>query len=121
MAGDFNCGLPNPANNVGGEWPENCQTWLDAGFADPGAEQLPCTFCYSENTLLQGESGNPDIFIDHIYVKNFKPATPMRAERVLDDLVSVQATNPPTELAAEDSPIMLHPSDHYGVELEVRR
>jgi hypothetical protein len=121
MAGDFNCGLANAANNVAGEWPENCQTWLDAGFADPGAEQLPCTFCYSENTLLQPGSGNPDIFIDHVYVRNFKPATPMRAERVFDDLVSVEATSPPTELAAEDSPIMLHPSDHYGVELEVRR
>jgi endonuclease/exonuclease/phosphatase family metal-dependent hydrolase len=121
VAGDFNCGLANAANNVDAEWPANCRTWLDAGFEDPGAEQLPCTFCYSENTVLQLGGGDTDTFIDHIYVKNFKPATLLRAERVLDDLVSVEATSPPTELADEESPIMLHPSDHYGVELEVRR
>lgn len=121
MAGDFNCGLANAANNVDGEWQENCQSWLDAGFQDPAAEQLPCTFCYSENTILQLGDGSTDTFLDHIYVKNFKPNTAMQAERVFDDPVSVEATNPATDLAPEDSPIMMHPSDHYGVELEIRR
>ena len=121
MAGDFNCGLANAAHGVDAEWPENCQLWLDAGFMDPGAEQLPCTFCYSENSILQLGSGDSDTFLDHIYVHNVSANTPLQAERVLDDTVAIEATDPPQELAAEDSPIMLHPSDHYAVELVIKR
>lgn len=121
MAGDFNCGLANAANGVDQEWPENCQAWLDSGFQDPAAEQLPCTFCYSENIILQLAGGGTDTFLDHIYVKNFKANTAIRAQRVFDEPVSIEATNPPSELDTEDSPIMMHPSDHYGVELKIQR
>ena len=57
FAGDFNCSLANGSNAVDAEFPDNCQLWLDDGFVDPAGEQLPCTFCYDDNSILQARSG----------------------------------------------------------------
>ncbi|MEJ2532653.1 MAG: endonuclease/exonuclease/phosphatase family protein [Halioglobus sp.] len=119
VAGDFNCGTANPGNGVDPEWPANCQTWLDAGFSDPAGDQLPCTFCNDSNLVLKLGDGNGNTVIDHIYVKNLRPGATVLARRVFDDPISIEATVPPTELAPEDSPVMMHPSDHFGVELQV--
>lgn len=120
FAGDFNCSIANPANGVDAEFPDSCKAWLDDGFADPVAEQLPCSFCAEENTLrkMQGSSG--DTLLDHVFVKNVADNAMMTAERVLDDQVSIEALDPVSELAPEESPAMSHPSDHFGVEVRVR-
>ncbi len=118
FAGDFNCSIANAANGVDAEFGPNCRLWRQAGFADPVAEQLPCTFCYEDNTILQ-RSGRPGgTQLDHVFVANL-PADSASARRVFDTQVSVEAVDPVSELAPEDSPIMSHPSDHFGVEVQV--
>jgi endonuclease/exonuclease/phosphatase family metal-dependent hydrolase len=119
MAGDFNYGLANASNGVDPELAENCQLWLDDGFASPAAEQLPCTFCNDENLVLLLGDGTDNVMIDHVFIKNLEDDTSVGIERVFDDPVSIEATSPPSELQPEDSPIMMHPSDHYGVELDL--
>jgi endonuclease/exonuclease/phosphatase family metal-dependent hydrolase len=120
FAGDFNCSIANASNGVDADFPENCELWLRNGFTDPAADQLRCTFCSEENLILQAEGGSGDFFLDHIFIKNVVTATPIVAERVFDDPVSIEATVPPSELQPADSPAMTHPSDHFGVELQLR-
>jgi endonuclease/exonuclease/phosphatase family metal-dependent hydrolase len=122
FAGDFNCGLANASNGVvDAEFPDNCRLWLEDGFADPAADDLPCTFCDSENLILQDDPGSviEQKFLDHIFIKNMVTTKPIVADRVFDDPVSIEATTPPSELQPADSPMMTHPSDHFGVELEL--
>ena len=120
FGGDFNCSIANASNGVDGEFDENCRLWLDDGFVDPAAEQLPCTFCYDENLILEMEQGSGDVLLDHVFVKNLDSTNAIVAERVFDDPVSIEALVPPAELQPEDSPMLTHPSDHFGVELEIR-
>jgi hypothetical protein len=119
FAGDFNCSIANPGNGVDADFAPSCQLWLDNGFADPAAEQLPCTFCEAENLLLQPDGGNGAYFLDHIFVKNLGATTPIVAERVFDDPVLIHALNPVSELAPVDSPMATHPSDHFGIQLDM--
>lgn len=121
FAGDFNCGLANASNGVDPEFPDNCRLWLVNGFSDPAADQLPCTFCDDENLILQADPGSAieNKFLDHIFVKNLVTSRPIVADRVFDDPVSIEATIPPSELQPADSPMMTHPSDHFGVELVI--
>jgi len=120
FGGDFNCSIANASNGVDAEFPDNCQLWLDDGFVDPAAEQLPCTFCNDENLILQEGSGTDNTLLDHVFVKNVGTADSIVADRVFDDPVSIEALDPPSELQPEDSPMMTHPSDHFGVELNIR-
>ena len=120
FGGDFNCSIANAANAVDAEFPDNCQLWLDDGFVDPAAEQLPCTYCNDENLILQPGSGTDNTLLDHVFVKNVATSDSIVADRVFDDPVSIEALNPPSELQPEDSPMMTHPSDHFGVELNIR-
>tara|TARA_R110001599_G_scaffold353231_1_gene591029 strand:- start:110870 stop:112099 length:1230 start_codon:yes stop_codon:yes gene_type:complete len=119
FAGDFNCSIANASNGVDADFAENCELWLRDGFADPAAEQLPCTFCSEENLILQAGGGTGNYLLDHIFVKNLVTTSPIVADRVFDDPVSIEATIPPSELLPDDSPTMTHPSDHFGVELEL--
>jgi endonuclease/exonuclease/phosphatase family metal-dependent hydrolase len=120
FGGDFNCSIANPANGVTGEFADNCQLWLDDGFVDPAGEQSPCTFCYDENLILLQESGTGTLVLDHVFVKNLANADAIRAERVFDETVSIESLVPASELAPEDSPLLTHPSDHFGIELDIR-
>jgi len=118
FAGDFNCSIANESTGVAGDLAANCQLWRDDGFVDPAAEQLPCTYCSDENLLLEEEEGSKEL-LDHIFVKNVDGNNAIVAERVFDDPVSIEALVPPSELQPEDSPMLTHPSDHFGVELEI--
>lgn len=119
FGGDFNCSIDNPANNVDAAFAANCQLWLDDGFVDPAAEQLPCTFCNEENLILLEGGGSSNTLLDHIFVKNIDDTDSIIAERTFDETISIEALVPPSELQPEDSPLLTHPSDHYGVELLV--
>ncbi len=119
FGGDFNCSIANPANGVDGEFAANCQLWRDNGFSDPAAEQLPCTFCYEENLLLKPEGNSGGTQLDHVFIKNLDASARTVARRVFDDPVSIEALVPPSELKPEDSPQLTHPSDHYGVEVQI--
>lgn len=120
FAGDFNCSLANASNGVDTEFGANCQLWLDDGFLDPAAEQLPCSFCYDENLILiEAGEGGGNTLLDHVFVKNIPNAQAINAERVFDDTVAIEALVPPSELQPENSPLLTHPSDHFGVELSV--
>jgi len=119
FAGDFNCSIPNAANGVDGESAANCQLWRDNGFADPAGEQLPCTFCYEENLLLKPGGNTGGTTLDHVFVKNLESTARFSARRIFDQPVSIEALVPPSELQPADSPKLTHPSDHYGVELEI--
>lgn len=120
FGGDFNCSIANAANGVDGEVDDNCQLWLDAGFVDPAAEQLPCTFCYEENLILKQGGRSGGTLLDHVFVKNLDSTSQITAKRVFDTPVSIEALVPPSELKPSDSPVLTHPSDHYGVELEIK-
>ena len=120
FAGDFNCSIADPGNGINGEFDDNCRLWLDDGFVDPAAEQLPCTFCYEENLVLKPGGGSGGKLLDHVCVKNLEATSGLRARRVFDTPVSIEALVPPSDLQPEDSPKLTHPSDHFGVELEVR-
>jgi endonuclease/exonuclease/phosphatase family metal-dependent hydrolase len=125
FGGDFNCSIANASNGVDADFPDNCQLWLTDGFTDPAADQLPCTFCEDENLVLQGgqgeqkEEGSENTLLDHVFVKNLETSDAIVAERVFDDPVSIEALVPPSELEPEDSPMLTHPSDHFGVELDI--
>lgn len=119
FGGDFNCSIANPATAVDGEFAANCQLWRDNGFSDPAAAQLPCTFCYEENLLLQPDGNSGGTQLDHVFIKNLDASARTLARRVFDDPVSIEALVPPSELKPEDSPKLTHPSDHYGVEVEI--
>ena len=120
FAGDFNCSIANASNGVDAEFPQSCELWLKDGFSDPAAEQLPCTYCSEENLILQASGSSGNLFLDHIFIKNVVTTSPIVAERVFDDAVSIEARIPPSELQPEDSPAMTHPSDHFGVVLELQ-
>jgi hypothetical protein len=60
------------------------------------------------------------LLLDHVFVKNLANADAIRAERVFDETVSIESLVPASELAPEDSPLLTHPSDHFGIELDVR-
>ncbi len=64
--------------------------------------------------------GSGDTLLDHVFVKNLDNSGAIVAERVFDDLVSIEALTPPAELQPEDSPMMTHPSDHFGVEITAK-
>lgn len=120
FAGDFNCSIANASNDVQPDFAANCQLWLDDGFSSPAAEQLPCTFCEQENLVLRPEGNNGRWMLDHVFVKNLESTSSLAAKRVFDTPVSIEALDPPSELAPEDSPMLTHPSDHFGVELEIK-
>jgi len=120
FGGDFNCSIANASNGVDAEFADSCQLWLVDGFADPAGDQLPCSFCYGENLILPAEGGSGSTLLDHIFVKNLETANAITAERVFDDPVSIEATIPASELKPEDSPMLTHPSDHFGIELDIR-
>ena len=120
FGGDFNCSIANASNGVDADLPDNCQLWLDDGFVDPAAEQLPCSYCGDENLILEEEGVSDNTLLDHVFVKNLETSDSIVADRVFDDPVSIEALDPPSELQPEDSPMMTHPSDHFGVELDIR-
>lgn len=119
FAGDFNCSFANASTDVDADFAENCQLWLDNGFKDPAGAQLPCTFCYEDNLLLKPDGQTGGLMLDHVFVKNLEANAGLNAKRIFDDPISIEALVPPSELKPEDSPIMTHPSDHYGVELKI--
>jgi hypothetical protein len=125
FAGDFNCSIANASNEVDADFAENCQLWLDDGFVDPAAEQLPCSFCSDENLILIGEQtsggggGDGNELLDHVFIKNVENSNEIIAERVFDDPVEIQALEPVQELSLEDSPLTTHPSDHFGVKVDI--
>jgi hypothetical protein len=95
---------------------------LDVGFVDPSREQLPCTYCVTENLVLIEEDASdnsPDLLLDHVFVKNLATADEIRIERVFQNTVAIEALIPPSELQPEESPKLTHPSDHFGIELDI--
>ncbi len=122
FAGDFNCSTANASNQVDAEFSANCQLWLDDGFIDVAAEQLACSFCSDENLILieqQNSGGGGNTLLDHVFIKNVGNPAAITAERVFDQAVEIIALNPEQDLASEDSPLTTHPSDHFGVQVDV--
>ena len=119
FGGDFNCSIANASNGVDEDFAASCQLWLDDGFVDPAADQSPCTYCANENLILIDAGSSGSWLLDHVFVKNLATADEIRVERVFHDPVAIESTIPPTELKPEDSPKMTHPSDHFGIELEI--
>lgn len=121
FGGDFNCSIANGSTGTDADFAPNCQLWLDNGFIDPAAEEQTCTFCDTENLLLLPGGGSEALLLDHVFVKNLAvpPTAAIVTERVFDDPVLIDALEPPAELAPEDSPMLTHPSDHFGVRLDI--
>ncbi len=119
FGGDFNCSFGNASNGVVPDFEENCQLWLDDGFTAPAAEQLPCSYCTEENLiLLEEEDTSGPLLLDHLFVKNLG-AVGIKARRIFDQPVAIESLVPVSELQPEDSPKLTHPSDHFGVEVDI--
>ncbi|MDE0930247.1 MAG: endonuclease/exonuclease/phosphatase family protein [Halioglobus sp.] len=119
FGGDFNCSIANAGNGVDADFAASCQLWLDDGFSDPGADQLQCTFCETENLILLPDGGTESLFLDHIFVKNRDTTAPIVVDRVFDGAVFIDALNPVSELEPVDAPLLTHPSDHFGVRADI--
>ena len=120
FGGDFNCSFGNASNAVDPDFEENCQLWLADGFLAPAAEQLPCTFCADENLILLEEGdASGSLLLDHLFVKNLDPSLGIKARRIFDQPVAIEALVPESELSPEDSPKLTHPSDHFGIEVDI--
>ena len=121
LTGDFNCGLENVTQGVGSEFPTSCQHIINDGFADPAADAVGCTYCETSNLILNeafGDTkGGKNIYIDHVYIKNISPTT-ANTMRIFDDSVEINALDPAQELTIENSPLLTHPSDHFGTQVE---
>ena len=125
FAGDFNCSLKNESHGVGEDFIASCQLWLDNGFIDPAADQLSCSFCSDENLILNpqqlsgGGGGEGNLLLDHLFVKNASKPAVITAERIFDQALEIEALDPEQELLQENSPLITHPSDHFGVQISV--
>jgi len=69
--------------------------------------------------LLEPEGNSGGTQLDHVFIKNLDASARTIARRVFDDPVSIEALVPPSELTPEDSPELTHPSDHFGVEVNI--
>lgn len=113
VLGDFNTGPAVAANGVAAEYPENYEA-LAAGFQVPFVDAPGiCTYCSDENPLIGGgvQGGNGGVLIDHVLLRGLPAAATVRAQRVLDETITVQT-------AEGDQATRV--SDHYGIQVEVR-
>lgn len=104
VIGDMNTG---PAvGEVAAEVPGNYQKFVDAGWADPYAEQAdpPCTFCGS-NPLVGSDDRGDDVIIDHVFRVSAFEGTASSA-RILDAEIETESCGEPITAAY---------SDHYGI------
>jgi endonuclease/exonuclease/phosphatase family metal-dependent hydrolase len=105
LAGDFNCSAGNPAKGVVSELESNYDLFPAAGYADPAASQLDCTFC-SANLLNQANTSIAearDTQLDHIFTKNL-PSANVSIEKIFTETVNISGQ--PENL-----------SDHFGLRL----
>jgi len=106
LMGDFNNG---PAvGSLNGELAENYALVTAAGYIDPYASAADplCTFC-DDNTLITSTDSR---IIDHIFFKGMPGVMIFDTTRFGDETVEVEVNG---------SPQQTHPSDHYGVIVEV--
>lgn len=87
----------------------SCAGVPGAGFSNPYVERddPPCTFC-ADNPLVGGADDDASVIIDHVLVCDLPGST--SAERILDEPITVDGPDGPTESRL---------SDHYGVVVEL--
>jgi endonuclease/exonuclease/phosphatase family metal-dependent hydrolase len=108
LAGDFNCGLPVPDQNLPGDFVESCQNILDKGFEDHYFENNPsCTYCIN-NTLYDGSNPMDGDIIDHIFTKNVEP---IKSKTIYKNLVEIKINSGLKKT---------NMSDHFGITLETK-
>ena len=69
--------------------------------------------------MAGGGGGEGDTLLDHVFVKNVENTNAISADRVFDETVEIEALDPEQELSIEDAPLLVHPSDHFGVQISV--
>ena len=105
LMGDFNCSFVDSAFDVGGEFPKNCQKFIEHKFSDPTSEErLGCTYC-SGNTLVDDSENN--VALDHIFVIN---ANYEKAEIIFDEKVTI---------IEKKQELITNISDHFGLKIKV--
>jgi endonuclease/exonuclease/phosphatase family metal-dependent hydrolase len=114
LLGDFNSG---PAQgDIEASVPENYAKFPKAGFDDAflAGANAACTFCSSNPLVLSGDTAiNADI--DHILTRGIDE--PISAERVLDELVTIDAPGPDGGAGTEQREVGL--SDHFGLRASI--
>ena len=107
LAGDFNCSQENPTTGAGGDFAASCQTIRAAGYSDPAADSLRCSYC-NENILNQMKSGQGeqrDLVLDHLFIRGVNPIS--TASIFYDEIIQIDGNQS-------------NLSDHYGVSLLLR-
>lgn len=106
VMGDYNSG-PEIPGKAEAELPEAAyKIFVDAGYAPHGSGD--CSYC--EDNLLNID-GTRNVWIDHIMTKGLDPARATSVTRF--------GTTPITITSETDGTVETHPSDHYGVRLEI--
>ena len=105
LAGDFNCSRANSSTNVASDLGATCSRFLGAGYSDPAAQQIGCTFCSTNLLNVQNDIkiGVSDTLLDHVFTKNVIYSG-ANVQRVFTETISISAA--PANL-----------SDHFGVKL----
>lgn len=106
ILGDLNSGPELPGTAVAELPMAAYEVLTTAGYLPHGPDL--CTYC-GDNLLVLDDA--PNIWIDHIFTKGLDPALTARVTRI--------GTSPVSITPATGAPLETHPSDHYGVRLEL--
>lgn len=108
IMGDTNCSFDLPQADIRPDFEGACLSFLNKGFENFYLEQNPeCTYCSTNTIIANNPNEEGRLLIDHIFTKNvpFSVIT-----REFDELI---------EIKVKGEKLMSHPSDHYGVSIQV--
>lgn len=106
LLGDFNCSFAY--GSVNSSFENSCQQFTDSGFEDiTPDDELSCTYCSEENTLINENTGN--YYLDHIFTKNINTNL-VKSQIVLNKKFSFNDGKKTVESNL---------SDHYGLVLDL--
>jgi len=107
IAGDYNSGPAVPDKALE-ELPEaSYKVFVDAGFLPHGPSD--CSYC--EDNLLNID-GTRNVWIDHLFTKGLDAARATSVTRFGTTAITITSQT--------DGTVQTHPSDHYGVRLEIQ-
>lgn len=110
LTGDFNCSFENLNVGVHSDFPQSCDNYIKSGYLGPVHTQNPeCTFCKS-NTLIENDTKEENLLLDHVFVKNDGDMNMMESSFILKNKINISADGKNIESSI---------SDHYGVQVDI--
>lgn len=108
IMGDMNCSFDMPEIDVRPDFEGACLSFLNKGFENFYLEQNPqCTFCKTNSIIAKNPNEEGRLLIDHIFTKNVPYS---QIKREFDQLIDIKVKR---------KTVKSHPSDHYGVSINI--